>query len=552
MSRHGSGPEEGVGPSPAKWRYGAAALSGLLLATSFPPFGLRWLAWAALVPWFSVLLRDRGAGHRGPAFLFGYLFFGTGTWWLADLWGGFPLLLAGYLALFPVLFAVLVRLAASLGPVRTAALLPPLWVATDLLRQHLFTGFPWLLPGHALAASPDLRQAADLGGAHLLTFAVILAGAAGGLWGAHRLRPKRKIGIPAAARWGMAGAAILLPVALALYGGARREGLRDRPGPRVLLVQPCFPQTMKKEAREKVPRGEEMVSRQRYLSLEGVRKHTAADLVVWAETMIPGDLRRQGRFGGEDAETRTLLFEIVDPVGVVPGGNRRFLAGALLRGADKEKRNSVLLVGPHGRIEGTSDKTHLTPFGEYLPLLGVLPESGREGVRRWVKSFSPFVPDLVPGEAKPLEFEVPGAGRLRLGTLVCYEVAFPGLARERVRAGADVLVNLSNYAWYGAGMREQALDLARLRAVETRRPVVIATNDGPTAVLDGNGEVRKSLEAGVPGTLFAEVPLDGRGSLFLAAGELFAFLAAAAGLLGAGAGWRSGRRKAPGGAGNPG
>ncbi len=543
-------PDKGAGG--ARLRYGSAVLSGALLAAAFPPPGLRWLCWIALVPWFSVLLRDRGAGHRGPSCAFGLAYFTMGSWWLSDLSLPFPFLLAAFLSLYPLLFAVLVRLASPLGAPKTAALLPFLWVGTDLLRQHLFTGFPWLFPGHALAASPTLRQAADLGGAHLLTFEVVLAGAAGGLLGAHLLRPKRKIGVPAPARWGMICASVVLPLCLSLYGDSRRLSLRDRPGPRVLLVQPCFPQTMKKEARESLPKAEEMLSRQRFLSIEGVMMHPGTDLVVWAETMIPGDLRAQARLGGgADAETRVLLLEIADPVGVVPSGKRRFLGGAIVRNADKGKRNAVLLVGPRGAIEARCDKTHLTPFGEYLPLLGLLPERGRQAVREWVKSFSPFLPDLVPGEAGPMAVEVPGPGRVNLGCLVCYEVAFPGIARERVRQGADVLVNLSNYAWYGAGMREQALDFARLRAVETRRPVVLAANDGPTAILDGNGEVRKSLEPGVRGVLFGEVPLDGRGSVHLAAGDLFAFAAALLGLVGAGRGWLSGRRRSREAAGNP-
>ena len=145
-------------------------------------------------------------------------------------------------------------------------------------------------------------------------------------------------------------------------------------------------------------------------------------------------------------------------------------------------------------------------------------------------------------QGQPVPVKLPGGRTVRLGGLVCYEVIFPGLARDRVRDGADVLVNLSNYAWYGAGMREQALDLARLRAVEARRPVIVCANDGPTAVIDGNGEIRARLAEGAKGALFAEVPLDGRGSPHAAGGPVFALLAAAAGLGAALAGWSAGRR----------
>ncbi len=519
----------------ARWRYGSAAASGLLYAAAYPPVGQGWLMWVALVPWFTVLLRDRGEGHKGPGYVFGLVSFTTGLWWLAEVHLLFPLALSAVLSLYPLLLAFLFRRIGHLGPARAAALLPCLWVGVDYLREHLLSGFPWLLPGYALASSENLLQAADLGGPHLLTFVLLLPSAAAALFLVQRPR------IP----WRMAACALLLPVLLTGYGRWRRGTLRETPGPRVLLVQPSFPQSLKREARSSIPATDEIRDIQLALSIMAVKEHTDTDLVVWAETMVPFEARVKevGR-DRPDPGTMRYLHGIVDPVGVVPGGSRRFLGGITLRAEDRRLRNSALLVGPRGAIEGRFDKAHLTPFGEYLPVVEHLPEGARRVIEGWVLRISPFVPPLSPGESRPVPLGIPGGRTVLLGGLICYEAVFPAPSRERVLEGADVLVNLSNYAWYGAGLRDQVLDMTRFRAVETRRPVVVATNDGPTCILDGNGDVRTRLREGVRETLFAEVPLDGRGSIYVRIGDLFAFLAGFAGLAGVVAGRAAARRAA--------
>ncbi len=529
-------------------RYGAAALSALLLTAAFPPLGFRFLGWIALAPWFTVLLRDRGEGHKGPGFLFGLLHFTTGLGWLFDLHPLFPVGLSAILALYPLLFAFLFRRIARLGPGRAALAIPFLWVGVDFLRQHLASGFPWLLPGHILAGYPNLRQASDLGGEHLLTFVLVLenalcgwvlAGRSGDSCGCARLGT------------GLAlfASSLALPLGLTTYGSFRRNSMRDGAGPRVLLVQPSFEQGLKRAALKDGLTAEKMIQLQLGPSLQGLMDHPDTDLVIWAETMIPGELRTRARDRDmPDPATRTGLLRIADPMGVVPGAARRFLGGARVLDPDLRERNAVLLVGPEGRIEARFDKVHLTPFGEYIPGLSLLPRGVRRTVEGWIISLAGFFPDLAAGGARPFDLALEGGRKVRLGGLVCYEVIFPELARERVAEGAEVLVNLSNYGWYGTGIQEQILDITRLRAVESRRPVVVATVSGPTCILDGNGEVRIALQAGAKAALYAEVPLDGRGTLYASVGDLLPWACALLALVAAGAGILSGRR-GPGGGG---
>jgi apolipoprotein N-acyltransferase len=478
--------------------------------------------------------------------------FTAGMAWLLRLHPLLPIGLFAILSLYPLLFAFLFRRVAALGPRWAALSLPFLWVAVDWLREHLATGFPWLLPAHAAAGWADFRQASDLGGEHLLTLVLVLANAAGAVLVLGLRAPGAALLPGPRVRRGLLAAAVLLPVLLVAYGAARRGSLVDRPGPRLLLVQPCVPMELKGAALE--GDGEEfrarLVNDQLALSLQGLIDRSreapdgevAVDLVVWAETMVPGVLRDWGRAEGvPDGETQRLLAGIVDAVGVVPGGPRRFLGGAVMLDRDGRRRNAVLLVGPRGVIEGRFDKVHLTPFGEYVPLLSLLPDAARVRVEDWILGFSPFLPDLLPGSAEPFPLRLGDGRTVRFGGLVCYEIIFPDLARERTREGADVLINPANYGWYGGGIHPQVLDVARLRAVECRRPVVLATVNGPTAVLDGNGEVRREASPGERTALWAEVPLDGRGSAYLASGDLVAWLAAAWTLAAAGAGFAAGR-----------
>jgi apolipoprotein N-acyltransferase len=542
-------------------RLASAAVSGVLLGLAHPP-GPAWLGLLAPVPWFAHLVRDRGEGHGRAAYLFGLCLFGTGLRWLWQLHPAFLAALAALLALYPLLFARAYRsVARGFGPAAALASLPALWVGVDFLRERALSGFPWILPGHLLAGSDSLRQGADLLGVPLLSLPVVALPAA---LGAEVAARTWKGSAPAARhRLGLLGASAALLLALAVYGGARLRGGTDRPGPRVLVVQPCFAQGLKGEARREAPSADRMRNAQLVLSLEGHRADPAAELVIWGETMIPplpggGDLREvaPGR-DGPDPATRIFLHSLVDTVGIVPPPGprdppraapeaRRLLAGAVLRCRDGGKRNTMLLVGPLGVVEDRVDKVHLTPFGEYLPLVDLLPEGLRFKVEDAVLEISPFLPDLKPGVDRTLEFRLPRLGEpLRLGGLICYENIFPAEARDRAARGADILVNPANYAWYGPSCRAQALAMTRLRAVEVRRPVVLAGNDGPTAVVDGAGRVRRSLPEGTPGVLAAEVPLDGRGTLYAAVGDLLGWSLLGAGGLLAAAGWWRARRGTP-------
>jgi apolipoprotein N-acyltransferase len=158
-----------------------------------------------------------------------------------------------------------------------------------------------------------------------------------------------------------------------------------------------------------------------------------------------------------------------------------FLFGTVAFTGAKQPLNSAVLLGPEGQEAGRYDKIELVPFGEYVP-----PVFG------FVNRVTQEAGDFVPGS----EIKVLPAGSNRLGVFICYESAFPNLVRQFTKQGANVLVNLSNDAYFGRSeAREQHLLIARMRAIENRRFLIRATNDGFSAVIDPAGRIVQALPA---------------------------------------------------------
>jgi apolipoprotein N-acyltransferase len=190
-----------------------------------------------------------------------------------------------------------------------------------------------------------------------------------------------------------------------------------------------------------------------------------APLVIWPE--LPAPL-----YYYDDPEFHRAASQIARRHGY-------FLFGTVAYTSLKQPMNSAVLLGPDGLELGRYDKIDLVPFGEFVPPLF-----------SFVNRVTQEAGDFVPGHDIKV---LPAAGH-RLGVFICYESAFPDLVRQFTAKGADVLVNLSNDAYFGhTEAREQHLLLARMRAVENRRYVIRATNDGISAVIDPAGQVVQRL-----------------------------------------------------------
>ena len=409
------------------------------------------------------------------AFWFALGFFGSHLAWLprsmSDVLGP----LGGLLTLLVLPAAALtwaapLALTRTVFGTRTLLALPFAWVAIEALRTFGPLAFPWGTPGYALIQTP-VAQLASLGGVPLLT--LLITGSASVVAGLGRHRPPALLG------------------SLAVWSAALGWGLwitpDTVPAPRTaVLVQGNIDPRRKAQGRT-------LDELQVYLDLtRNALQAGPADVVVWPETASPRPV--------PDAAVLPALRRLGSPLivgapGDVPG----------------QARNSA--YGVDGVVTGRQDKRVLVPFGERLPFDGVL-----GGLYRPILASLGLTgyTSLTPGTA----LNVLPLQALRAGVSICYESVFAQLSRQAVRAGANVLVVISNDAWFGQGAgAEQHFQMGRLRAIETRRFLLRAGNDGVSAVIDPWGRVEMRAPRGERGAYRATFGLQDSQTLFVRLGD---------------------------------
>lgn len=439
----------------------AGVASGGLLGLTVPPHGWSWCAWVALVP---LLVAARRSSIRG-AFVAGWTASAVALWsssyWLvatiaqltAAGWPGGLLIHAAMvaaLACYTGAFAVAAKRIAWTGwpAIPQAA---ALWIVSEWLRNHVPVDVPWMTLATSQDADVPVAQLAALVGPYGVSALVAATNAALAL----ALFDRR--------RW---KSAVVMGVLVAsVYGwGSLRMGLVDRRTAatplRVGLVQTAV---MPDERRW--PLYQETIEAR----LEDYTRRASAgepDIVVWPEMATPFAF-------DQDQRGSAWLGAFVQEIGVplVFGS----IATSRPKPDEQVRHNRAYLLDRRGDVGGTYDKQVLVPFAEYVPAGSLL----------W------FLRPMIGGEGRLV-----GAGRqppLRMegafyGVLMCYEAIVPGVAREHARAGARVLLNLSNDAWYaGTAASAQLLAQARLRAIETGLPVVRVANAGQSAVIAPTG-----------------------------------------------------------------
>ncbi|MEY2632966.1 MAG: hypothetical protein RIR00_1620 [Pseudomonadota bacterium] len=452
-------------PGFERWRAAPTPLLAFSLGATgvlaFAPFEQGWLLPVLLAGQFGLLQREvswQRAAFWGWCFGFGFLLFGV-SWVYVSLsvFGGMPPWLAGLATLlFCAALAGLHALQAGLfrrffpaAPWRRVALFAGSWAAMDLLRGHLFTGFPWLLLGYSQSPASPLAGFAPWLGVYGLS--LLLALIAGCLW----LRWRG---------WALAAAVLALGAGLQRIDWAEPVGAPLR----VALIQGNISQDLKWQPEEFVR------TLLQYRDL--VREHPA-QLTVLPETALPSFL---------DRLPAAYLAEL-ESLARRQGGD--LLLGVVTGQPSGPYWNSAVSLGTSP--SQTYGKRHLVPFGEFIP----------PGFAWFLRLAQIPMSDFSQGASHgPLHL----AGQ-RVAVNICYEDAF---GEELIAAlpEATLLVNLSNTAWFGRSLAQpQHLQIARMRALETARPMLRATNTGMTAVISPRGEVSAVLPAFTTGVLQAEV-----------------------------------------------
>ncbi len=493
----------------------AAVLSGLLLWTAFPPQAQADSAWMALAPLFLVIRHSRPKAAAGWAFLSGLIFWlMTLSWFPAIIKnnGPWPLVLAGqaglsvWCAAFMALYAYAscrVWRWAGKAPgwrrvVSALAVDPLMWSGTELLRGWLFSGFAWNLLGVSQVANLPLIQVSAAVGVYGVSALLVLANGAVASMIARAAGPiilrltstvgeceeaesRRRLGL-AARIWGSAES--FVPLALVIvcwfWGLGRVERWRRMekglPVWRVALIQPNSPcvftindDTMRRQL-------------DLLLSQTGLAGAAKPDLVVWPETAVLGSvpyepetmrmIRAGAAAAGAPLLTGTLETEHTDVTSATSEGLFFY--------------NAAWLFASSGEKMGFYRKRHLVPFGEYIPLDKLIP---------WLQRLAPTGVSCTPGD-NPGVMIVPRGNDpqevLRLGPLICFEDTVPGLSREAVRAGARLLVLMTNDAWFNGSIEPvQHMDQSVFRAVENGVPLLRAANSGVSGMVDAVGRVKR-------------------------------------------------------------
>jgi apolipoprotein N-acyltransferase len=507
------------------WPWLAAIVSGLLCTICFPPFNQSWLCWFALTPliaavWFSgQSSKRRWLRNLLLGYVAGLVFFTATFSWLGSLgvlyenvWlRGLSFLLSIYLGIYFGFWSWFVGLIeprqflASWRNLLTAFLAAVAWVAHEWIRGWLFTGFGWNGLGVALHSTWPLIQVAELTGVAGLSFVIVFANV---------IAVTTPIRLFLEAKTRQVRPHFDLTLTLAGIVGLLTFGLysvQNRPVSkpfRVAAVQVDIPQEEKFDPQF----SNQTFERFSRLSQIALRSSPPPHLLIWPESSMPDPVR------APNTESNEFVTEFST------SSKTDLLLGAI-DVEDRHVYNAALLISGDTQQMQIYRKVHLVPFGEYIPLRHSFP------------LFAAIASKWVPGD-----FDVGRAytvfrltkGDVQVAPLICFEDTIGDLARQFVLRGANLLVDVTNDAWFlrSAGSR-QHLANAIFRCVETRRPMVRAANTGVTCFVNEFGRVTQVLqdERGstfIEGVLSGEIkiPMERELTFYTRHGELFTKLCA--------------------------
>jgi apolipoprotein N-acyltransferase len=482
-----------------------ALAAGVAAALAQPPFGflLGLLAYGGVMLLTERAQTIRGAFWRG--WLAGAAYFGIGCWWVGEAflvdaktfgWMA-PIAvaaLAGGLALFWGAAGALYRALKPKGPARVLVF-AGVFSLLEYGRGHLFTGFPWDLPGTSWPAGGPVSQAASLVGAYGLTWITLAVASA----------PAVLID-----DWRNRGAQITVGVAAASLAGLFLFGLvQSTPqgsAGRVRIVQPNQPELASYSAADSARILADYVA----LTAQP-RPRPGPITVIWPEGAIPDALDTYLATG--TASRAAILNALQEGDTLMVGGYRVDQSRA-----EPLYYNSLAIfrreAGAGLTLLGVYDKRHLVPFGEYLPLKPILHLIG-------FQKLVPVGDGFSSGPAAP-PLKLPDRV---VQPLICYEALFPSLARQGFGASGprpDLLVNVSTDAWFGATSGPwQHLNQAAYRAIEEGVPMLRDAPTGVSAVIDARGRIISQLGLGARGVIDADIPLAAQVSPYARAGDLF-------------------------------
>ena len=439
--------------------------SGALLPLALAPFNFWPIAIPCIALLFYKLQHQTIKQAIAKAGVFGFAMFFAGVSWVyvsIHEHGFIPaplaLLATALFCLFlALLFALPFALSALIPQTSASWLLglPAIWVLSEWFRSWIFTGFPWLYAGY-IHTDTWLSGWAPIGGVMWLSFITALAGATLAQLGSLLLgkKPPIQLGVKISC---------LILLALTISGYLLQSiAWTEKTGKNlsVVLIQPNTDQNKKWSANERQGILEQLQKQ--------TEAHWGADLIVWPEAAIPATPKRVSKFlVGIDKAAKVNQTALLTGIPTQDWNTGKYY-------------NSVLALGT---ARGQYDKTRLVPFGEYVPLEGLL--------RGLIRFFNlPMSSFSLGAQVQPL-LTIAGEP---IATAICYEIVYPDLV-ARISREATLLLTVSNDAWFGDSFApQQHMQMARMRAIENAKPMLRGTSNGVTAMVDHRGKIEKQLE----------------------------------------------------------
>jgi len=500
------------------WIFLAAVLAILSHPAVF--FGWRlpdlsWLGFFAYAPLLYFAFAEEGRGILRSVFAFAFLFYSGTLYWLFTALNGY-----GHLAP-PLALLVLLILVLILSAYLTIAFLlshwierrmlvshfwtlPLIWVAVEWCRTHWpLGGFPWAQAGYSQWRFLDFIQISDLLGVYGCTALLVWVNL--GIAEVARIVFRGKANLRAFAKPLIALLLLALNLVYGHYQKARIAELSGlSPHFKLALLQGNIPQ----DEKWLTDRADEILEIYQEMTRAAFLEKSDLQLAIWPEASFPyeiaidlqNNIEAIGSFGGE-----VLL-------GAVTYENKgRLPTDILYSPLGYPIHNSALLIQPGPKLAGSYFKHHLVPYGEYIPLKKALPFIGK---------LTSQMGEFLEGQ----EYNLLASGPAKIGVLICYEDIFPQIARRLSESGANLLVNITNDAWYGdSSALPQHLSFSAFRAVENRKSLVRATNTGITASFDATGKIWAEAPPFERKILYDQVPLMEYPSFYSQRGDLFAY-----------------------------
>ena len=490
--------------------YGLALCSALFIFLSIPKVDWWPLAWIAFVP-VMIALHDAGrSGTLTRVVLIALVFaFASGVakvYWIMETvmnYGGLNLALglvsmagvAAVVGLYAFLFGILVARSSwksPLFPLFAAAL----WTALEYIQTYLFTGFPWELLGYSQHQVLPVIQIAQYTGVYGVSFLVMLLNATLAMVFV-ALRERTSWQAPVFAM-SLSCFALIGTTGYGWWSISQARDLeRMTPPVKVAVVQGS------KEQGEKWSESLYQRTVDVYRDLTRSVLPQDPEFIVFPETAMTFWLESPA-YEVYNEQVHALTEETGVPL----------LTGALgYRSGENDIYNSAFLLMPGRGIVSSYSKMHLVPFGEYLPFPSLF---------SFLSGLTGAIGDLTPGDELTV---MPLTGYdMRIGTVICYESIFPDLVRRFPLSGANVLVVMTNDAWFGTSSAPaQHFSMAVLRAVENGTPIIRAANTGISGFISSTGAVYGATPMMVATTTVANVhPNRGGPTFYTRYGDVFA------------------------------